>query len=1239
MLTDDAIRSKMQEVNPAERRAARTFAPRRSGLGICLALGVFSLLGCGSHPVALPAMADALRPMPPTAVVAVRQTQRFIANGPAGDALAVIWSVTGEGCRGQACGQVDTQGIYRAPAILPRPAVVILNAALVSDRTRTLTTRIHLTAKISVTVAPNQIQIPTAAAEQFSAAVVGTGNQFVTWSLSGPGCVGMQCGTITGAGYYTAPASPPTPPTVYVKATSFADPTVSGIATAQVVKPSPIVVTLNPTALVLSAGGQQQFSAVVTGSHDTAVVWTVAGAGCFAYNCGIISTSGLYSAPSTIPSPPSVTVTAYAHADPTKHASSVVTLATPVTVKVSPGLVQVLPGRQQQFTAAVGGTSNTSVSWSVSGSGCSGTACGTITSGGMFTAPTSLPSAPSVIVKAISMADPSKSASAVVTFTSTISVSVSPLSIHVAPKAQQQFNAVVSGTTNQVVIWNLSGKGCSGLACGQISGTGLYTAPSAVPSPNAVTVTATALADSSKSGAATAYVGAGSPINVTTSPASASVLVAHSQQFAATVTGTTNTTVIWSLAGIGCSGQTCGLISQSGLYTAPSVTPVPSSVTVTATSQADWTRSGFSTVTISPNITISVAPSAIQLTTGQQTQFKAIVAGSTNTTVTWTLSGTGCSGSSCGTLSQGGLYTAPAQVTSTLKVAVKATAQADPSKSATAAVTVTPPIEVTVSPQTAQVVINGQQQFVATVTGASSKTAVNWSLSGKGCPSGCGTINNVGLYTAPSAVTNSPVTVIATSQADGTSFGTADLLVIPSNAIKLKGHYAFLFHGTDSTGLYQAAGSFVADGQGGITSGTEDINRTSGPVTNLSFLGTYSVGGDNRGVLTISNSLGKFSYAFALTSNANVSRFIEIDSSGIRGAGVMERQDTSAFSPSALTGGYSVNLTGVDSSGARIGALASLYPSGSGVISGSSLDVNDGGNSLPTFVNFSGNYTVMPTGRGTLLLNLPGFAGGTLNFVMYVVSANEFFLLSSDRLGTNPLFSGSALLQSGAPFNGTIFSGNSAFYETGLSNGVPDVSVGRLNYDGHGTVAVQFDENAGGTVVMGGLMTGAYAVSLNGRTVLNLFNQQTHQQYLATMYAISQNTAFIMDATGSVRSGYLENQTVTPPFGSADLAGSYAFGAASPLGAANLVSGAALFDGSGGVQGNEDQALTSGIQLNQPLGGTYSVSQVSDNGRAVILLTHPQTETIATWLATYSRAYGIPADASETEPTVLIFEQ
>ena len=94
--------------------------------------------------------------------------------------------------------------------------------------------------------------------------------------------------------------------------------------------------------------------------------------------------------------------------------------------------------------------------------------------------------------------------------------------------------------------------------------------------------------------------GGGNPgaITVTVAPQSPTAVVNQSVGFQATVTGTTNTAVVWEVNGVTSGNSTVGTISTSGTYTAPANVPNPSSVTVTAVSEADKTKSGSSKVLI-----------------------------------------------------------------------------------------------------------------------------------------------------------------------------------------------------------------------------------------------------------------------------------------------------------------------------------------------------------------------------------------------------------------------------------------------------------------------------------------------------------------------------------------------------------------------------------------------------------------------------------------------------------------
>ncbi|MGD0471282.1 MAG: choice-of-anchor D domain-containing protein [Terriglobales bacterium] len=95
--------------------------------------------------------------------------------------------------------------------------------------------------------------------------------------------------------------------------------------------------------------------------------------------------------------------------------------------------------------------------------------------------------------------------------------------------------------------------------------------------------------------------------------------------------------------------------------------------------------------TAAPVVAVALAPTNPSVTTGTTQQFTASVTGTSNTAVTWTVSGAGCSGATCGTISSNGLYTAPATVPSSASVTITVTSQSDPTKSASANVSIVPP--------------------------------------------------------------------------------------------------------------------------------------------------------------------------------------------------------------------------------------------------------------------------------------------------------------------------------------------------------------------------------------------------------------------------------------------------------------------------------------------------------------------------------------------------------------------
>ena len=362
--------------------------------------------------------------------------------------------------------------------------------------------------------------------------------------------------------------------------------------------------------------------------------------------------------------------------------------ATP-SITTQPVSQTVTTGQTATFSVTATGASPLGYQWRKNGTAISGA-----TSSGYTTPPTTASDDHALFTAVVTNSSGSATSNAGtlnVAPAAAGAIAVSPNSTTVTAGATQQFTATANGNSNAAVTWSLSGAGCSGAACGNISGAGVYTAPASVPSPATLNVTATSVADPTKSASATVTIVAAAAVLLSISPTSASVHTASTGSFTATVTGTPNTAVEWSLTGAGCSGSSCGTLSTSSLsavYTAPLVAPSPASVNVVATSMADPSKSALSDVTIMPVVVVTVTPASTSVVTGATQQLTASVVGTSNTAVTWTVQGGGCSALACGTIDSNGLYTAPSAVPSPDTVTVTATSSADPSKTASTSVAI-----------------------------------------------------------------------------------------------------------------------------------------------------------------------------------------------------------------------------------------------------------------------------------------------------------------------------------------------------------------------------------------------------------------------------------------------------------------------------------------------------------------------------------------------------------------------
>ena len=179
---------------------------------------------------------------------------------------------------------------------------------------------------------------------------------------------------------------------------------------------------------------------------------------------------------------------------------------TSIAVTVTPPAVTLAASQTQSFSAAVTGSTNSSVNWFVNGIAGGNSSLGTISQSGVYTAPASLP-ASAVSISAVSVANSKASATAVVNFsappppTPQVSISVSPSAVTLTPGQTQAFAAAVTGTNNSQVSWFVNGVPAGNSTLGTVTNSGLYTAPT-VSTGSPVSIAAVSAADPSKSASA-----------------------------------------------------------------------------------------------------------------------------------------------------------------------------------------------------------------------------------------------------------------------------------------------------------------------------------------------------------------------------------------------------------------------------------------------------------------------------------------------------------------------------------------------------------------------------------------------------------------------------------------------------------------------------------------------------------------------------------------------------------------
>jgi hypothetical protein len=490
---------------------------------------------------------------------------------------------------------------------------------------------------------------------------------------------------------------------------------------------------------------------------------------------------------------------------------------------------------------------------------------------------------------------------------------------------------------------------------------------------------------------------------------------------------------------------------------------------------------------------------------------------------------------------------------------------------------------------------------------------------------------------------------------------------------KLQGTYSFQFTQTDPTNNGQLSlnlGSFTADGAGNIGAGLSDSNGPAYSAEQQStFTGTYSIGPDDRGLLSLTYTSGATSYlCFALDSFASSvaasGRLVSDDTNVQIDSGTFYSQGQAANSLTSVQGSWAFGLQGVklDSYNglptrqARAGYLtldgAGHVTAGEIDMSGDAYDSN--GNLTNKYTpqsGFTGTYTMNAGGRGTMALTFAG-CGCTSNSIIYAAGPNQILVLTADPggVGNSAVMAGRAYLRTTSTFNNATLSGTSVVVGQALSNTGSDnynnrlIEAGILTWTGAGSLTESFDQNDAGNVTLQQTASGTYSVDTNGRVTLN---QTSPAEY---GYLVGPNRGIALGSNLGVDFRYFENQTVpSGGFTSTSFDGGYSDGSLwYGFEQQKAKSGEILSDGAGDITGtfDVDPLLVGTVDLaprrvakddaTEPLGPVAMYQTVGETytatGSGRFLVTNGSLPWEALYFVSPNKAYAIDIGGAPWQP-------
>ncbi|MGB8770390.1 MAG: Ig domain-containing protein [Candidatus Korobacteraceae bacterium] len=451
--------------------------------------------------------------------------------------------------------------------------------------------------------------------------------------------------------------------------------------------------------------------------------------------------------------------------------------------------------------------------------------------------------------------------------------------------------------------------------------------------------------------------------------------------------------------------------------------------------------------------------------------------------------------------------------------------------------------------------------YITVLTNSGGLAPFSWSITAGSLPPG------LTLSASAASISGTPTglaqTYPFTIQVTDADSNTATAQVSITVAGELQGTFAFSFNGFNNGNPFYTVGSFTGDGAGNINSGvldqTDFVNGVATVSNSVPFTGTYTVGSDNLGTITL--IIGAplnvtYSYTFAVPLQGDLN-FILADTNHpqVYGSGAIKTQTLSKLSLITLAGNYALGFFGVDPGGNRSAGAGYFNADTSGNLTSGIEDTNDNGTASQAMFMGTAPWTFDPTtGRGVVALTV---GANTLHYAVYVVNPSTGLVAVQIDPGSSSVSLASWLKQlpgsiGNGFFSNTSLNANSVMELSGVSSSggtpAPDVSLGTSTFDSMGHITFfQIDENNGGTATENVYTTGTYSVdSTTGRvTVAGLGSGPQPVWYL-----VNANAGFVIGADSSVTEGSFELQSsgFTPPsFTLPSFLVSYAGGTVQPV--------------------------------------------------------------------------------------------